>query len=199
VEIPKGTAMKSKPLTFSLAALLAAVEIGWHLFHHTISANNALRGQEKKLEALNEQLAAREKMTLLELQKECSSHAERVSKYIISDLGPGVPSYTNHYNAKLDKCCVLVRWSGVGGEGGAFRKYYLYDACENRCVAQYVWRLAKGKETWEARPMQCSDILPSGQYQSCNSAPEFDSLCRIYMEDEIPPASTAPAIEKGTP
>ena len=66
-----------------------------------------------------------------ELQEKCGKKA---SEFFVQNFNTAANSYINHYNAKLNKCFVLVTGRG---EKGIYRQY-LYDVNENKIHGDVV-------------------------------------------------------------
>jgi hypothetical protein len=151
-----------------------------------LSACNADR--IARLEKQNKELAAKleavSKKTNLDLQERCAkqSHTQFLADGNEQDLFTG---YTNHYNAKLDKCFMEVTSSAGSGTGKTYvPSIYrtVYDAYEGKVYAQYYWRNATGKKLWEVPPMDCKVTSLTGDEKVCQTTEEYETLIKQYME-----------------
>jgi hypothetical protein len=109
-----------------------------------------------------------------ELQEKCAKDASAWYKHWWED-GPAIAgltsNYTNHYNAKLGQCFLIVS-SAIYGKKGTTESKTLIDVLENRDLAAFdKW---SGKDT----PMRCEVAGVS-----CTSASEWDALTKPYLEE----------------
>jgi hypothetical protein len=131
---------------------------------------------EKQNKELTERLATLEansrQAAALDVQAKCAKQAEVVYKsndYPKTELS----SYTNHYNAKLNKCFVEI--TDMPEANGTLETFItLMDAFEGKDYGDYF-----GKN----RTAQCKVVTPNGQDKNCDSRDEFDLLVKPYMEE----------------
>jgi len=90
--------------------------------------------------------------------------------------------YESHYNAKINRCLMLViRTYSFGKETSTSKS--LYDAIERRQYGQYLWTSREGKKYWEVPPLSC-ELTPShSETQYCKSEDEFSAFVAKYMEE----------------
>ena len=99
--------------------------------------------------------------------------------------------YVSHYNAKLNRCFVLVDGSSQAPDGRFGTNSQLADAFERRIYATYGWTSEKGKRYWEVPPTIC-ELMPKGkpalnedhrETTNCSSKDEYDAFVAKYMEE----------------
>ena len=95
---------------------------------------------------------------------------------VLSEL----PSYTNHYNATLNRCFIEI-WETNSIKSNSTTET-VTDVLESRIYASYLWVNAQGKKYWDVKPTTCEVQLPSGEKKTCASVDEFDELISVYMD-----------------
>ena len=152
-------------------------------FYSKLSAlETALQGQQPQIQALDEKLAAKAKIDLLDMQEKCSAQGERTFKSLGFKQDELV-QFTSHYDPVLNKCFMFVETSEAK-TGTIWNAKTLVDAFERKEYGYCLWHTVKGKKYWEVPPYYCWVTLPSGEKKICTSSDEFDSLVRIYMESK---------------
>jgi hypothetical protein len=126
-----------------------------------------IRQQHQQVQQLNEKLESTSKATALELQEKCAKQAREGFKLLGWDKHE-TASFSNHYNAKLNKCFLQIEdtntemtWDTVS------------DAFEGKVYA------VLGLHGDGVR--KCSVTLPSEE-KTCHSKEEFSALVKQYME-----------------
>lgn len=108
-------------------------------------------------------------------QERCSKQAERwfdQQGYTVNEL----PSYTNHYNVRLNLCMVTLKHRFIAA--GFYLEFEsVNNAFENKQVANYVRRV-QGDD--DVPPTHCAVENTAGQVQGCKSAKEFRELTKVY-------------------
>lgn len=89
-------------------------------------------------------------------------------------------SYTNHYNAKVNKC-FIEEYSTQPLPFPTVTRV-VSDAFEGKEYGQYFWNNPKGKKYGEVPPTLCKVRSLSGEETLCNSSEEFDGLLKQFME-----------------
>lgn len=139
-------------------------------------------GRVEKLERENRELAAKletlSRTSSLDAQAKCAEQAEKNFANAGFDPG-GIQDYTNHYNAKMNKCFVLM--SSTRAEPPRQFKT-LTDAFEGKSYGDYFWINKDGKQYYEVKPFVCKVVLPNGEDRVCGSQQEFETLIKAYME-----------------
>jgi hypothetical protein len=113
----------------------------------------------------------------LDLQERCAKQAQiAFNKKNFQDTKSA--SYTNHYNAKQNRCFIETEQDAVliGADTIWYTKS-VEDAYEGKIFAAYAWHTDKLKKYF-----RCTVKLPSGEDKTCASSDEFDELVKIYME-----------------
>jgi hypothetical protein len=145
------------------------------------SQSVALRQERLQVQELTAKLDSAPKTASLELQEKCAKQArEEFNAYWERDENA---DFTNHYNTKLNKCFVLIRYidtKTVPGDIWTHRE--LFDAFESKDYGEYDWKTEKGKKYWEVPPVVCKVTRSSGEETICHSSDEFDALVKEYME-----------------
>lgn len=134
-----------------------------------------IKEQQHQIAAAEEQM----KTASLALQGKCAEQARKA----FDALGFGVndmADYSNHYNAKLNKCMMRLEHQLATGQVIYVFKNVL-DAFENKDVGTYVWHTVGDKKYWEVPPSQCHVVSTSGEKQACQSEDEFNKLTDVYM------------------
>ena len=137
-----------------------------------------------RLEKENKELAVKlesvAKAANLDMQAKCAQQA-RV-EFEVWEKDP-MADFTNHYNAKVNKCFVEITNMGRN------QKPYVpavnrivSDAFEGKVYGEYMWMNNKGKKYWEVEPYWCKVRSLSGEETVCKSSEEFDSLIKQFME-----------------
>jgi hypothetical protein len=115
-----------------------------------------------------------------ELQERCGKTASEVFK---KEYGSGLSSdenatrtsdYTNHYNAKLNKCFIVIRETTFtkNKEIGWYLNRFLIDVNENKEYGSFA------KFQKELKPQSCVVGV-----RQCSSEAEWDALIKPYMEE----------------
>lgn len=139
-----------------------------------------------QLESQNRELTAKlealTKSKTLDLQEQCAKQAREEFKFMKWDKEP-LASYTNHYNAKLNKCFVEIQSTDAKtAPPDIITNKTVSDAFEGKGYGEYIWKSDRVKKYWEVPPLQCKVTLPSGEDKFCHSSDEFDQLLKQYME-----------------
>ena len=154
--------------TLLILLLLAVVALGYFL---TI--------QQRQIKAME----AQSRTNGLELQDKCAKESELVFKRGGWDEKGVIASFTNHYNAKLNRCFMEVeRTDPTIVANTVFETKFVVDAFEGKPYAEYTWKTEAGKKYWEVTPSECSVTLTDGTRKACKSAEEFSEQIRPYME-----------------
>ena len=94
-----------------------------------------------------------------------------------SDKGEhGIRSYNSHYNAKLNKCFILMTDENYGKNGNLLKM--LWDINENKEYGQHISVKDKDSSMFPTRIGACYVLE-----KYCNSQKEWDSLVKPYMEE----------------
>ena len=127
---------------------------------------------------LEKQVTEAKKENNLTLQTKCSDQAQKFFDYFESDPeSKKRDEFINHYNAKLDKCFIVIKQypkdiSGFYGE-------YLYDAIEKKPYGSYGQNSTEeGKKYWEIKPFTC-EMLD----KFCETKDEFHNFTKQYIEN----------------
>lgn len=141
------------------------------------------RQQASEIKSLSGKLADRTRRVSFDLQQKCASQAERTFHRLgyREDRPTGdvvIAIYQSHYNAERDKCFMTLETMTKDG----FKSKFLFDAYENRPLAEYDWMPRKDKKFWEVPPVVCQLIPSSTNERSCKSEKEYKAFVAGYME-----------------
>jgi len=168
----------------ALLSVLLAVVVG--LAFLLYRQQSTIREQQKRLEELAKQQSDRsDPKPTLEYQEKCAEQARQTFRDIGYAEDESV-TYEDHYNAKLDKCFILIRNVDAKGHGTIWTYKTLLDAHEGRTYGNYRRHSVKGT-------FLCKVLLPSGEPQFCESDDEFTELIKIYMENGVARLPIAPS------
>ncbi len=123
------------------------------------------------------------KELLYELSERCGKtcaqrYKEEVGKEgVYSDKGEqGARSYNSHYNAKLNKCFILMTDESYGHNGSLLKM--LWDINENKEYGNIFLSMDKDSSIFPTRVLGCYV-----SEKRCNSQIEWDTLVKPYMEE----------------
>src|SRR5262249_31537826 len=126
------SATAKPPMRIAHAAALVVVGLlGWFVF----STNTTIRQQEAQIEQLKTSLTDRSQQQALASQRDC---AESAHKFLVNGgwkLDEAGLEYRNHFNARLNKCFVLISSYSFNND---VRDIGLYDAVEGNRYAGYT-------------------------------------------------------------
>jgi hypothetical protein len=167
-----------KPLAGLLLLLVVILVFQIYLQRATI------HDQQNRLLDLQKQVAANStpKTAPLEYQEKCSEQARKSFNemgYKTKDLA----GYENHYNAKLNKCFIMVQNTDATYSPTIWTHKSVLDAYEGKAYGEYSWHTVKNKKYWEVPPFMCKVVLLTGEDHFCKSDEEFDELTKVYMQD----------------
>jgi hypothetical protein len=163
--------------------LLIVAAFGLFFYYKIAVLNANLQYQQRQIHGFEEKLVARAKTDLLDLQDRCAKQAEHEFLSLGHRKG-GTDIYANHYNAKLNKCFMLIESTDARTTPGTiWTKKNLSDAFEGKVYGDYAWHTDKVKKDREVPPIRCKVTLPSGEEKVCASSDEFDALIKIYVEE----------------
>jgi hypothetical protein len=161
------------------AVFLLAVAVG-ALGIFVYYQNASLQEQRRLVQELTAKLAPVSKTASLDLQQRCARQAREEFTQSGWDKHP-LASFTNHYNAGLNKCFIVLEDNSVSN-GTSITNKFIEDAFEAKSYAEYMWLSEEGKKYWEVPPKRCLVTLPSGEVRVCHSSDEFDELIQVYMQ-----------------
>ena len=133
---------------------------------------------EEENKQLRSKIDALTKNGTLEFQDKCAKQA----KVVFDSERRGkddITSYTNHYNATVNKC-FIEEYSNEPHIFSVSRT--VSDAFEGKEYGQYFWSNPERKKYWEVPPTLCKVTPLSGEETFCNSSEEFDGLIKQFME-----------------
>ena len=128
----------------------------------------------ERLEAENRELVAKLAAANLDLQDKCSKQA-RV-RFASLSSSQAIATFTNHYNAKLNKCFALVNQLQFTGGKMSMVGNVLVDAYEGKEFAHYVWH--------DGNVTRCDMVGIDGK--ACTSLEQFKKIIKPYMEEYSP-------------
>jgi hypothetical protein len=165
---------------FATFLLLLALILAFQIYRQHVT----IRNQQNQLIDLEKRVAENSvpKTAPLEYQEKC---AERASK-AFREMGytpKDIAGYENHYNAKMNKCFLLVENTDAKHPPTIWTFKNLSDAYEGKSYGEYSWHTVKDKKYWEVPPFSCKVVLPSDGKQICKSDEEFKDMIKVYMQD----------------
>jgi Tfp pilus assembly protein PilV len=138
----------------------------------------ALRNERQQAQQLAAKLDSMSKISTLDLQEKCANQAREEFKdyWEYREMS----DHTDHYNPKLNKCFLLVRYSDTKTLPGSWFTYrMLEDAFEGKVYAEYSDEY--DERTEKHTVSLCKVTVPSGEETICHSSDEFDALVNQYM------------------
>ena len=120
----------------------------------------------------------------IDLQTKCASQAKIFFDYFISDSQERQSDeYSNHYNATLSKCFVLIK-HGITSVNDIYTKNF-FDAIEKKQYGSYAWKSQQGKKYWEVPPFDCTIYSDGNQdtVKACKTEEEFDAFVATYIKN----------------
>jgi hypothetical protein len=144
--------------------------------------HSVMREQESLIKRLQTDITARESVMAapLEYQEKCAEQARKAFKE--TGFKPkDMAGYENHYNAKLNKCFIMIENTDATYAPTIWTHKTLSDAYEGKSYGEYHWHTVKDKKFWEVPPFQCKVLLASGEEHICKSDDEFQELSKFYM------------------
>ena len=161
-----------------MVLLAAALALTWALVAQTMK-NNQLQNQVTEL---TEKLGDKKMRESLKLQQNCAQQAEKLFHqlgYSLNPSGDNVAVYQSHYNAKLNKCFMLLTATIL--KAPTYGEKHLFDAYEQREYVEYIWQSSKlTPYSDEVLSCRLTDPLVAGA--NCKSKQEFDAFAARYME-----------------
>jgi hypothetical protein len=129
-----------------------------------VAMENSLKNQQTQIHALEEKLADRTKIALLDLQERCLNQARKEFESLGWKAGKG-DVYESHYNAEMNKCFMLSEINSIGLSTSKF----LSDAYEGKVYGDFMFIPDKVKGYWEIPPKRCTVTMPTGEEKKCTS------------------------------
>jgi hypothetical protein len=162
----------------ALIVILAAFTVGCGDARQTARLQTQLEEQQKQIRDLQAQVVGLSKSEALDLDEKCSKQA-LADFHEAGYKEGGLDSFTNHYNAELRKCFILIQSADTKTEKGKiWQNKDLWDAYERKNYAAFMWRSDPAKQV---KPVECHVFMPTGEKKTCESAEEFDELVKTYM------------------
>lgn len=166
-------------MKIAIVVLLAAgLALTWALVTET-TKNKQLQSQVTELTT---KLGDKKTRESLDLQWNCAQQAEKIFHQLGYDLNPtgsNIAVYQNHYNAKLNKCFMVLTATAM--KVTAYGEKHLFDAYEQREYGEYIWQSSKlTPHSDEVLSCRLSD--PSKPEANCKTKQEFDAFAARYMQ-----------------
>lgn len=142
----------------------------------------ALEEQNKEVTKHNQELIAKLASANLDLQERCSVQARvHFNNYKSLPLS----SYTNHYNASLNKCFMMLHWVDYRfkPQKTVTLSLIIIDAYEGKDYGGYMATTPTEAKGETDAPTRCEAIDPSGLSIKCKSKSEFDRMAKRFMEE----------------
>jgi hypothetical protein len=164
--------MRKLAIWIVVVLLLAALGIlGVFACRQTI----ALRAMREQVGNLHAQLDLAAKSANLDLQGKCAEQAAKTWKLGGWDKLKNA-TYSNHYNASMNKCFMRIENSLPDRTGAVFTSDRIVEAYEGKVYGELTWKLDEA-----GNAMRCEATLPTGEEVQCTSPEEFDSLVEQFM------------------
>jgi hypothetical protein len=164
--------MKNIAMIVLVTLLLAALAgLGVFARRQTI----ALREQRGMVQQLNAKLDVVAKGANLDLQQRCAEQALKTWKTGGWEKLKNA-TYSNHYNAQMNKCFMRIDNSLDDKSGATFTSDRIIDANEGKVYGELTWKLEES-----GNAMRCKATIPTGEEVNCTSPEEFDQLASAYM------------------
>jgi hypothetical protein len=149
-----------------------------------------LNDLEKQNQELKAEVEKQHTTQDYELQARCAKDARAWFNGNWSDTSRNKDTnllhFTNHYNAKLNKCFIMVEWHyksiyGDPGAGSWTNDMNLYDVYQNAQYAQF----GENHNTYYKPQIHVQDdvIACEVQGEKCKTIDKFNNLMRPYMND----------------
>jgi hypothetical protein len=135
---------------------------------------------EKENKDLRDQLSATTKAASIELQGRCAAQARSLFTHSYQALP--VATFTNHYNATLNRCFLSLNTIEFSRDGTS-RTSVIIDAFEGKELATLIARGKKGEGPNSSTTIRCDAILPTGQSLKCKSPAEFETVTKVYTSE----------------
>ncbi len=164
--------MKSNATYIAFALLLAAAG-GLGIFARR--QTNALQIERQQVQELNAKLDRVAKNANLDLQGKCAEQALKAWKSGAWEKLQNA-TYSNHYNASMNKCFMRIDNSIPDRSGAVFTSDRIVDAYEGKVYGELTWKLDEA-----GNAMRCKATLPTGEAVQCTSPEEFDALIEPFM------------------
>lgn len=161
-----------------MTLLAAALALTWALVTE-MTKTNQLRSQNAELTT---KLGDKKMRESLDLQRNCAQQAEKIFHqlgYNLNPTGSNIAVYQNHYNAKLNKCFMVLTATAM--KVTAYGEKYLFDAYEQREYGEYIWQSSK-LTPHSDEVLSCLLSDPSKPEANCKTKQEFDAFAARYME-----------------
>jgi hypothetical protein len=126
---------------------------------------------------LQEKCALQARMAYQESERE-----DRGQLKMLGALPTGSSAYQSHYNAKLQKCLMLIDQTQAVGDQVSTGAT-LTDANERRVYAVYIWLGLENEKLSELPPIVCELIPSIAEKRICTSREEFDAFVAPYMRE----------------
>lgn len=169
------------------AGVLLALSLGGFALIWPFSRQGATQPGSGTTISANAENATANQLRELQLQKLCAEQAKESFERDRKPRKAGMlESYTNHYNAKLQKCFILTNtWDGSASKTGmTFVSQDLSDAFENLSFGDFDKSVVVGPPETE-RILEC-EMMPAEKPDEakCKSEAEWKAYVRRYMESD---------------
>jgi hypothetical protein len=166
---------------FRLLPIVTVLACGCNDVGKITRLQDQLEAQQKEIHDLRAKLSGTSKIEALDLDEKCAKQA--VSEFHAAGYKDGgFDSFTNHYDAALGKCFILVEATDTKTDKkGIWEFKHLWDAYERKSYGEFAFHVDPVKKYWQVKPFDCHVFMHSGEKKFCQSADEFDELVKIYM------------------
>lgn len=158
----------------AIILILLAAAVGLGVL--TVQQATTIKKQEGQIAAAND----RRKSEAITLQSQCAKEAKGAWAQGAYSRIP-MSSYSNHYNAALNKCFIYMKsYNIISGNG--YDNRTLVDVLENKSYGLYILHVMNGDGAGSLRPVKCTVQAPSGEVVECESLADFEARVKAYME-----------------
>ena len=168
--------MKPSFFVFGIMALVATFLLGTRF---TELRGTSARPAESSIE---------DQVHRLDLQRTCAEQADK--SFHLGGYQPKqdvINSYTNHYNAKLGKCFILLNIydaSTIASKGTVSTFQELQDAFEGTIYGDFfLSHDTKAPPPGTDHFVMCKMTPPGDKQELCSSQEQWDALVKRYMRD----------------
>ena len=146
--------------------------------------HRTLQEQQHQIDSIIANADSGSRAAAYDLQEKCAQQAAEAFKSQQANerrygSQSAMPGYTNHYNARLNRCFIAITESS--GQPFSISKSIM-DVQESKSYAMYADSNPQGRTYSNVKPTFCEVWLPSGEKKTCSSAAEFDELVKVYEE-----------------
>lgn len=107
----------------------------------------SIQDNQRQIHELTAKLEASPKAPDINLEDKCAKRSREEFKDLGWEKEP-MASFSNHYNAKMNRCFMLIQTTSVSG-GNVVENRHLSDAFDRKELGEYMRSTADGKKFWK--------------------------------------------------